>query len=124
MIQEIKLNLGGKKRRFTFGIIYLGEVLESLDFDYDTLLNKVIKNPFKYAPVLMYESLRNSYRIEKKELDFTQEDLVQWLEKEETLGVDVMLKFIKAFMGTQENPTPVKEINVEDAEVVKSPKKK
>jgi len=109
MITEIKLNLGKKDRLFTFGIIFLGEVLERLDTDYNTLLEKVSKNPFKYAPILMYESLRNSYRIEKKDIDFVEDDIVLWLESEDLIGVDVMLSFINAFMGTQENKTPVNE---------------
>lgn len=109
MITEIKLNLGKKDRLFTFGIIFLGEVLERLDTDYNTLLEKVSKNPFKYAPILMYESLRNSYRIEKKDVDFVEDDIVVWLESEELMGIDVMLSFINAFMGTQENKTPVDE---------------
>ena len=39
MIQELKLKLGGEERTFTFGIIFLGNVLERLDFDYNELLN-------------------------------------------------------------------------------------
>jgi hypothetical protein len=114
MIKEIKLKLNKKQRTFTFGLIYLGEVLERLDIDYNSLLNKVSKNPFKYAPILMFESLRNTYRINKESVDFTEDDLVNWLEKEDLLGVDLMLKFVHAFMGTNENPTPVEVNNSDD----------
>ena len=107
MIQEIKLKLGGKEREFTFGITFLGEVLERLDIDYNELLNKVLKNPFKYAPVLMFESLKNTANRINSSVDFTEKELVLWLEKEENLGVDLMLKFIHAFLGTNENYTPL-----------------
>jgi len=119
MVKELKLKLNGKNKTFTFGLIYIGEVLERLDIDYNTLLIKVSKNPFKYAPILMFESLRNSYRIDKKEVDFTEDDIVNWLESEDLLGVDVMLKFVHAFMGTNENPTPVNDIDVVEDENVK-----
>ena len=111
MIQEIKLNLGNEERTFSFGIIYLGNVLERLDVDYNTMLEKVSKNPFKYAPILMFESLKNTQKRIGKDVDFTEDDLVDWLEKENLLGVDIMLKFINAFMGTQENKTPVNEVD-------------
>ena len=111
MLRDISLELGGKKRTFSFGILFLGEVLERLDVDYDTVLQKVSKNPFKYAPILMFESLKNTYKSKDKELDFTDRDIVKWLESEDALGVDKMIDFIKAFMGTNENLTPT-----EDAE--------
>lgn len=111
MIQEIKLNLGNEERTFSFGIIYLGNVLERLDVDYNTMLEKVSKNPFKYAPILMFESLKNTQNRIGKDVDFTENDIVDWLEKENLLGVDIMLKFINAFMGTQENKTPVNEVD-------------
>lgn len=122
MIQEIKLKLGGQDRLFTFGIIFLGEVLERLDVDYHTLLEKVQKNPFKYNPILMYESLRNSYRIEKKDLDFTEEDVVLWLEKEDSFGVSVMMSFLSAFMGTQDNKTPIEDVDKENVKKVSKKK--
>ena len=119
MIQDINLKLGGKKRFFTFGIVYLGNVLEILDVDYGEMLNKVAKNPFKYAPLLMFESLKNTYIKEKKEIDFTESDIIAWLEVEELMGVNLMLSFINAFMGTQENKTPLDVEAVEDTNTVK-----
>lgn len=109
MIKDIKLKLGGKNRVFSFGLFFIGNVLERLDIDYHTMLEKVSKNPFKYAPILMAESLKNTYSKEKKEVDFTDNDIIEWLEKEDLLGVDSMLKFINAFLGTQENKTPLNE---------------
>ena len=119
MIQEIKLNIGEKERVFTFGITFLGEVLERLDIDYNTMLEKVSKNPFKYAPILMEESLRNTEKRIGKDIDFNNEDISLWLEKEDNLGVDIMLKFINSFMGTQENKTPLEDAEVDSEEVSK-----
>ena len=117
MKKELTLKLGGKNRKFTFGLIFIGEVLERLDIDYNELLQKVVKNPFKYAPILMFESLKNSYTIKDKALDFTEKDIIIWLEKQELLGVDCMTEFVRFFLGVNENPTPVK--SVENGENVK-----
>jgi hypothetical protein len=122
MIQELKLKLGGEERTFTFGIIFLGNVLERLDFDYNELLIKSSKNPFKYAPILMYESLKNTAERDGRNTNFTERDLIGWLESEETMGADKIVQFIQAFMGTNENKTPIEESGemVDD----NSPKKK
>lgn len=117
MTQEIKLTLGKQERTFTFGILFIGEVLERTDLDYNALIEKVIKNPFKYAPILMYESLRNTAKRIGKELDFTENEMVTWLEQEENLGTDLMIKFVYAFLGTNGNPTPTE--NVENGNVKK-----
>ena len=118
MIQELKQTLGGKERVFTFGIIFLGNVLERLDLDYNALLMKSSKNPFKYAPILMYESLRNTAQKEGMDVDFTENELIGWLEKEEVLGANQIIEFIQAFMGTNENKTPEKEV-VNEGKAVK-----
>tara|TARA_R110000851_G_C12664310_1_gene521796 strand:+ start:37 stop:393 length:357 start_codon:yes stop_codon:yes gene_type:complete len=109
MIQEIKLKLGSEERRFTFGIIFLGNVLETLELDYNSMLMKVSKNPFKYAPILMTESLNNTARKERLDASFTLDSVVDWLESEDVMGVDIMLKFIHAFIGTNDNPTPTED---------------
>ena len=122
MIQELKQNLGGEERTFTFGLTFLGNVLERLDFDYNELLLKSSKNPFKYAPILMFESLKNTAAKTGDKVDFTEGDLIEWLENEETFGADKIVEFIHVFMGTNENKTPVE--NSEPITDSKSVKKK
>ena len=119
MIKDLKLELGGKERHFTFGILFIGEVLERLDIDYNQLLNKAIKNPFKYAPILMYESLKNTYVSKDNVIDFTEKDLVGWLESEDLLGSDKIIKFIQAFLGTNDNKTPEKVVEEVEEDSVK-----
>lgn len=107
MKQQIEISLGGKKRKFTFGILFLGELLERKEFeDYNDMLLKVSKNPFKYAPILMYESLKNTCNKYNKEVDFTEKDVLNWLVKEEEVGMDKMLKYLQTFMGSTDNKTP------------------
>lgn len=115
MKQILKLKLGGKNRVFTFGIVFLGELLDRKEFeDYDDLLQKVSKNTFKYAPILMYESLVNTCRKNSTDVDFTESDLINWLEKDYEKGLADMLEFIQFFFGTNENKTPTEETNKTD----------
>lgn len=107
MQKELVLKLGGKDRTFTFGLFFIGEVLETLDIDYNTMLNKVVKNPFKYGPILMYESLKNTYKRDKLNIEFSQDDVLIWLENEELFGTDAILEFINVFTGNNENKTPI-----------------
>jgi hypothetical protein len=112
MKQQIELHLGGKKRKFTFGILFLGNVLErDLYEDYNDLLIKTQKNPFKHAPILMYESLVNTCNKYQKEIDFTENDVVNWLDKDYIKGADNVVKFLQVFFGTNENKTPTENEN-------------
>lgn len=109
MKQQLELSLGGKKRKFTFGILFLGSVLERDEFeDYNDLLIKTSKNPFKYAPILMYESLVNTANKYNKKVDITQEKIIEYLDKDFEDGVNKMLSFINVFMGNSENKAPIK----------------
>jgi len=120
MKQQIELHLGGKKRKFTFGILFLGNVLERENYeDYNDLLIKTQKNPFKHAPILMYESLVNTCNKYQKNIDFTESDVIEWLDRDYIKGADNVVKFLQVFFGTNENKTPIENETNEDA-----PKKK
>ena len=121
MKQFLDLKLGGENRRFTFGVVFIGEVLEELDIDFNDLISKMSKNTFKYVPILMYHSLVNSYLKERKEQDFDKQDLNNWIDAEENLGIDKILEFVNAFIASTNNN--ISEENNE-AESEKGTKKK
>ena len=121
MKQFLDLKLGGENRRFTFGVVFIGEVLEELDIDFNDLISKMSKNTFKYVPILMYHSLVNCYLKERKEQDFDKQDLNNWIDAEENLGIDKILEFVNAFIASTNNN--ISEENNE-AESEKGTKKK
>jgi hypothetical protein len=128
MKQQIEIKFGNRKRKFTFGVFLIGELLERKEFDdYDDLLTKSATNPFKYASVLMFESLKNTYDKYKKELDFTEVDTQNWVDKDyfENQGNGFVL-FVQTFLGTNENKTPSEtiEVNIKDSAKKTVPKKK
>lgn len=120
MIQEIKLNLGGKDRLFTFGLTFLGELMERYDpLTLEEIILKAVKFPAKYVPSLMFESLRNTTLMNKEVVDFEEIDIKIWLEQEESLGAEKITTFLTTFLETTENKTKVEDIEVVDAEEVK-----
>lgn len=111
MIKNITINLGGKDRIFHFGLMFIGNTLESLDLDYNELIQKTAKNITKYVPILMYESLKSSYYMNDEKVDFTQKDVLEWLEEKEMFGINELNTFLHAFLGTTENKTPTDEVS-------------
>ena len=109
MVQEIKLNLGGKDRKFTFGLLFIGSVLKRLDTNYIDMFGILGEDLIKHSPMLFFESLKNTYRIEKKDLDFTENDIEIWLSNEHFNGLGLINEFEQAFMQSLNNPLPVEE---------------
>lgn len=113
MIQKIKLELGGKERLFTFGLTFLGEVMEKHEpLTLEEIILKSVKFPAKYVPSLMFESLRNTAIMNGENVDFTQVDIVKWLELEESYGADKITTFLTTFLDTTKNKTDNSEVEV------------
>ena len=108
MKQQIEINLGGRKRKFTFGILFLGNVLERKEFtDFDDLMQKLTANYIKYTPILMYESLVNTCNKYDKTIDFTERDVLNWLDDKPLYGVTEINKFVNVFVGATDNKAPL-----------------
>lgn len=98
---EIKLN--DKNFKCEFGLGFLGECLENLDLSVVQIGEKLDKNPFKWIPTLMYESLKYS-----QDIDFTLKDLIKWLDNEE--GKKTMNDFLLAFVKSLTKDVPKEEV--------------
>ena len=108
MKQQIELDLGGRKRKFTFGILFLGNVLDRKEFDgFDDLIEKLGVNYIKYTPILMYESLVNTCNKFNDAIDFTEIDIINWLDEKPMYGINELNDFVKVFTGSTENKTPL-----------------
>ena len=108
MKQQIEIELGGIKRKFTFGILFLGNVLDRKEFtDFDDLMQKLTANYIKYTPILMYESLVNTCNKYDKTIDFTERDVLNWLDDKPLYGVTEINKFVNVFVGATDNKTPL-----------------
>ena len=104
-----KLKFNEKEYDCILGLGFLGEVQEILNLDYNTLLEKYEKFPFKYVPLLMFHSIRWAKELEEKEIDFTLKDLLGWIEDEGGLTNKQMIKFSNAFVKSLTKDVPKEE---------------
>lgn len=120
-MNEIELTINGKKLKFTFGLGFLGEVLENNDISIDDLLVKIDRNPFKWIPTIMYASTKYSYSLEGKELDFTLQDMFKWTDQEGGLTDKnlTVVKFIEAFRASLFKNVPEDDSKASKKKVVK-----
>ena len=112
----MKLTINKQELDFVVGLGFLGELLDNLDMGLDDLLIKIDKNPFKYIPLMMYNSAKYSLELEDKEVEFTKADFFKWIDDDGAItdkNVSV-IKFVKLFNDSifkdvpKEDETPSK----------------
>lgn len=106
-MSKIELLIGGKKYEGSLGLGFLGEALENLDLDIVQIGAKVDKNPFKYAPILIYESIKYN----NTDIDLTLDKLIELLDSPE--GLKNINKFIIAFVKSLTKNVPKEEPTVD-----------
>jgi hypothetical protein len=105
MSKAIEIVVNEKTLKCSFGLGFLGECLENLDLSVVQIGEKLDKNPFKWIPVLMYESIKYN-----KDVEFTIDDLIEWLDNEE--GKATMNSFLLAFIDSLRKDVPKQESTV------------
>lgn len=103
-MKGIELKVNERNLKCSFGLGFLGECLENLDLSVLDIGEKLDKNPFKWIPTLMYESIKYT----EGELDFTKKDLINWLE-EDVNGTKTMNSFLLAFVDSLKKDVPKQE---------------
>ena len=101
-MSKLNVEIGKKKFVCSFGLGFLGDCLEDLDLSITEIGEKLDKNPFKWVPILMYESIKYS----NNELDFTKEDLIEWLDNDDAKGVKTMNTFVLTFLTSLTKNVP------------------
>ena len=102
MSKAIEIVVNERTLKCSFGLGFLGECLENLDLSVFEIGEKLDKNPFKWIPVLMFESIKYS-----GDVDFTIKDLIEWLDNED--GKVTMNKFLLAFVDSLKKDVPKQE---------------
>lgn len=109
----IKLIFNEKEYDCILGLGFLGEVQEVLNLDYNTLLEKYEKFPFKYVPLLMYHSIKFTKELDGENIDFKLKDLLGWIEDDGGLTNKQMISFSEAFIKSLTKDVPKEEIEEE-----------
>ena len=117
MMNEVIVNMGGKDRILVFGLGSIGEIIDYLDTDLPGLGTKVINNPFKTIPAIVFYAHSYHVRRKKQIVDFSLMDVSQWIEDldntyankqiEEAILVllDSMRKFVPGLAEAEEVAT-------------------
>ena len=101
MSKQIEIVLNERTLKCSFGLGFLGECLENLGLNVFEIGKKLDDNPFKWIPVLMYESAKYT----DKDLNLSLEELIELLDT--TDGNKEMAKFLGAFVQSLNKDVPI-----------------
>lgn len=114
-MKQIELNLGGEKRTFYFGLGFLGNLLEKENIAINEIDEKLINNPFKWMPLVMYYSLAWGFTRKNENAPFDAFDVTEWIDE---VGIDdtVIIDFFTAFRQSLTKDVPEsKEVKKKEA---------
>jgi len=104
-MKQIELELGGEKRTFHFGLGFLGNLLESEKIAMSEIDAKLIENPFKWIPLIMYYSCAYGYVRNNETVPFNNYNFADWVSE---LGMDseTVTSFFQAFTKSLTKDVP------------------
>ncbi len=105
MINKITLDVLGKTD-FSFGLGFLGDLLDETNLTIDGIIDKLNKNPFKMIPVLMYQSAKYAAMRKGDDLLFKQYELMDWIDENGGVQNDGIVKFMDAFTKSLTKDVP------------------
>lgn len=96
----IKLTIAGEARGFKFDVKSTGLILKDLDVQISKI-DQALQNPFFSYPVIVFNGAKRALEKAGEEVTFTQDDVYDWLEKEEDGVVsDKVVKIVLLFVDT------------------------
>jgi len=92
-MKQISLNIGGELRTFYFGLGFLGNLLEKENIEFHEIQINLLKNSYKWMPLIMYHSLAWGFIRKGETVPFDAFDVAEWIDElEEFEDVEVVLK--------------------------------
>lgn len=104
-MKQIELELGEEKRTFYFGLGFLGNLLEKENISINEIDEKLVNNPFKWMPLIMYYSLVYGYTRKNEYAPFDAFQVSEWVDE---VGMDntVIIDFFNAFRQSLTKDVP------------------
>ena len=104
-MKSITLNLGGEDRVFYFGLGFLGNLLEKENISINEIDEKLVNNPFKWMPLIMYYSLAFGFTRKNENPLIDAFDVAEWIDE---VGMDstVIIDFFTAFRNSLTKDVP------------------
>lgn len=84
----IEIEIGGRKRKFHYGLWTLGELLTHFDTDIAGFGKILSENPFKAIPAILYYGHLYAVKKDKQVQDFSEFDVYEWIEEKENTYAD------------------------------------
>lgn len=116
---NITLKISGRDLEFTFGLGFLGELLEETNLSIDEIVEKLNNNPFKMIPTLMFHSAKFAMERKGIAIDFNAFDMADMIDADGGVQCDNVKMFLKTFTDSM-----TKDIPEEKTVKRKAPKKK
>ncbi len=78
----MKLKINGRELEFSFGLGFLGELLEVTGKDMNEVLEALDKNPYKFIPLTMFVSCKYAYEEKGIDIDFNKHTFFKWIDSD------------------------------------------
>jgi len=96
-MNTIKLRIADKDLEFSFGLAFMGALLEETDLSIDEIVSKMSRNPFRMIPLIMFQSAKYALARKKLDIDFDIADMTDWIDISGGLANENVEKFMKEF---------------------------
>lgn len=105
-MKKINLQIGGEYRDFYFGLGFLGNLLEKENISMNEIDSKLIENPFKWIPLIMFYSASFGFTRKNEFATFDAFDVAEWIDE---VGMDseVIVSFFNAFKQSLTKDVPI-----------------
>jgi len=122
MKNKMTIKFNQKEIGFSFGLGFIGELLEFLDISIGDLGSKMTKNPFKYTPIIMFFSAKYYAEDNNINLGMNQREFIDFLDNNGGIFSKQALSFQSKLTESFTKDVP----NTDDSEEEKTdePKKK
>ena len=105
-MKPISLDIGDRKFEFSFGLSFLGDLIEETELTIDEIVDRLTTNPFKMVPTMMYLSAKNAADRNGSNLDFSYHELVDIIDEAGGINQDAVEVFLSTFTKTLTKDVP------------------
>lgn len=108
-MNKIDLTINNRKLTYSFGLGFIGELLDSLDMTLNEVVSSLNKNPFKYVPFLMFKSAEYTLLRKGEEVVFTEFNIMDDIDSDGGLDGKNVVKFLNSFTNSLAKGVPSSE---------------
>ena len=108
-MNEIKLTINAREIVFSFGLGFIGALLEDTGESIEEAVDHLNRNPFYMVPKLMYLSAQYAKTRDGEELDFTMVELTDWIDQDGGVRNETIEKFLTSFTQSLAKGVPKQE---------------